>query len=56
MTEQEYIESQRDAIEFAIMLSEIKKSDPQISERLKWILEGIKIATGSKNKNQKGEC
>lgn len=53
MTEQEYIESRRDAIEFAIMLSEIKKSDPQISERIKWVLEGIKIATSSTSKNQR---
>ena len=35
MTAQEFRDAQQDAIEIAIMLSELKKKDPQISERLK---------------------
>lgn len=51
MTAQEFRDAQQDAIEIAIMLSELKKKDPQISERLKWMIEGIKLATCSKKEN-----
>lgn len=55
MTAQEFRDAQQDAIEIAIMLSELKKKDPQISERLKWMIEGIKLATCSKKKIRE-EC
>ena len=51
MTAQEFRDAQQDSIEIAIMLSELKKKDPQISERLKWMIEGIKLATCSKKEN-----
>ena len=51
MTAQEFRDAQQDVIEIAIMLSELKKKDPQIPERLKWMIEGIKLATCSKKEN-----
>lgn len=51
MTVKEYEETQKEVIEIAMLLTELKKKDPQISERLKWMIEGIKLATCSKKEN-----
>ena len=50
MTVKEYEETQKEVIEIAMLLTELKKKDPQISERLKWMIEGIKLATCSTSK------
>lgn len=51
MTVKEYEETQKEVIEIAMLLTELKKKDPQISERLKWMIEGIKLAACSKKEN-----
>lgn len=48
MTAQEFKEAQKTANEIAFLLVELKKRDPNISEKLNWFVQGLKMA-GNKN-------
>lgn len=48
MNTQEFKEAQKMANEIAFLLVELKKSDPNISEKLNWFFQGLKMA-GDKN-------
>lgn len=48
MNAQEFKEAQKMANEIAFLLVELKKSDPNISEKLNWFVQGLKMA-GDKN-------
>lgn len=48
MNAQEFKEAQKTANEIAFLLVELKKSDPNISEKLNWFFQGLKMA-GNKN-------
>lgn len=48
MNAQEFKEAQKTANEIAFLIVELKKTDPAISEKLNWFMQGLKIA---RNKN-----
>lgn len=48
MDAQEFKEAQKTANEIAFLLVELKKRDPNISEKLNWFVQGLKLA-GNKN-------
>lgn len=48
MNAQEFKEVQKEANELAFLLVELKKRDPNISEKLNWFVQGLKMA-GNKN-------
>lgn len=48
MNAQEFKEAQKTANEIAFLLIELKKRDPNISEKLNWFVQGLKMA-GNKN-------
>ena len=44
MNAQEFKEAQKTANEIEFLLVELKKRDPNISEKLNWFIQGLKIA------------
>lgn len=50
MNAQEFKEAQKTANEIAFLLVELKKRDPNISEKLNWFIQGLRIA-GTKHLN-----